>query len=318
MEKPAIRLGLIGLGRMGQNHLRVLSILKSVDLKFVYDADYEKAKELAENSGTTAYKNLDEALSSELDAVVICTPTSTHASYIKKASEHITNIFVEKPMTATLEEAKEILAIVKARHINLQVGFIERFNPTVQQLKNILDASGKVISIDFTRTNKLSRITDVDVISDLMVHDIDLALYLNGPVEKVSAHGAIDNNLISFSSAILTHKNGKFSRLQASRITEKKMRKIEATCEDIFVDCELLRKEIIVIKQSETFQEEGKPYKISSTHENIEVKQQEALLLELQSFIASCQGSKTEINPTAEDGLNAILICDQIQSGIYT
>jgi len=123
--------------------------------------------------------------------------------------------------------------------------------------------------------------------------------------------------LSGFSSAILTHKNGKFSRLQASRITEKKMRKIEATCEDIFVDCELLRKEIIVIKQSETLQEEGAPYKISSTNENIEVKQQEALLLELQSFIASCYGEKNPINPSAEDGLSAILICDQIQSGIY-
>ena len=317
MTKNTIKLGLIGLGRMGQNHLRVLSILKSVDLKFVYDYDFKKAQELANNHDTNAYENLDEAFNQELDAIVICSPTSTHAEYIEKAASFVKNIFVEKPITATLDEAKKVSKIVNDNNINLQVGFIERFNPAVAQLKNILDSTKKVMSIDFTRTNKLSRITDVDVITDLMVHDVDLALHLNGDVEKVSANGVIRNDLIVFSSAILTHKNGKFSRIQASCVTEKKMRKIEATCEDLFVDCDLLKKEITVIKQSETFQEDGKPYKITSTHENIEVKQQEALLLELQSFISVCQGETVTINPTANDGVNAIEICDKIQSEIY-
>lgn len=317
MTKKTIKLGLIGLGRMGQNHLRILSILKSVDIKFIYDFDHNKAQALAKTYETYAAQNLDEAFKQELDAVIICSPTVTHAEYIGKASAYVKNIFVEKPMTATLVQAQEIVKIVNEKHINLQVGFIERFNPAVGQLKNIIDTAEKVINIDFTRTNKLDRIVDVDVISDLMIHDIDLALYLNGAVDKITTNGSIENNLVSFASATLTHKNGRFSRIQASCVTEKKMRKIEATCKDVFVDCDLLRKEIVAIKQSQTVQEVGKPYNISSTHENIEVKQQEALLIELQSFISSCQGDKSDINPTANNGLNAVLICDAIQSGIY-
>lgn len=313
-----VKVGLIGLGNMGRNHLRVLSMLKTVDLVFIHDADTDKAKELAQLNQTQSFDTLDEAYQHDIDAVVICTPTSTHADHIETAIKHVKNIFVEKPMTATLEEAEKISALVQEKNINIQIGFIERFNPAVHQLNQVLEKSSNVISIDFTRTNKLSsRITDVDVISDLMIHDIDLAIHLNGPVKNVSAHGSTDNNLINFASAILTHENGHFSRIQASRITEKKMRKIEATCEDVFIDCELLRKEIIVTSQSRIKQEEGRPYTISAVQESIEVKPQEALLLQHQSFIASCQGKPSAINPNIEDGLASLKICNAIQNEIY-
>ncbi len=303
---------------MGQNHLRILSILKGVDLCCIYDTDHDKAHRLGNQYGVMAVETLDQVFIQDPEACIICTPTSTHAQYIRLASQHVKNIFIEKPMAASLPEAQDILALSTQKSLNLQVVFIERFNPAVQQLKHVLDSSEKVISIDFTRTNKLSaRITDVDVISDLMIHDIDLALYMNGPVKSVSAHGSVDGDMIDFSSAIITHLNGKFSRIQASRITEKKIRTIEATCKDIFVDCELLRKEITLSRQSQIHAKEGGVYRVSSIQENIEVKPQEALLLELQSFIASCQGQTNIINPTALDGLNAIKVCDAIQKEIY-
>ncbi len=314
-DKP-IRLGLIGLGRMGQNHLRILSMLKGVELAFVADADAAVAGRHGVTHGVPGVSSLDGVLDA-VDAVVICTPTVTHADYIRMVAGKVRNIFVEKPLADTLEEAAAVARLVAEHKINLQVGFIERFNPAVQSLKQVLDKSERVISIDFTRTNKLSgRITDVDVVTDLMIHDIDLALYLNGPASSVAAHGFAHGKMIDFASALITHQNGRFSRIQASRITEKKMRQIEATCVDMFVDCELLRKEIIINRQSEIRQAEGQPYTISAVQEAIEVRPQEALLSELQAFVASCRGQASAETPDVQDGLDAMQICEDIQKAV--
>ncbi len=316
MSNKSLRVGLIGLGRMGQNHLRVLSLLKGVELAFIADADLAVAQRLGAQFDVAGVSDVNSVLDSA-DAVVICTPTVTHADYIRLAASKVRNIFVEKPLADTLEEANAVARLVAEHNINLQVGFIERFNPAVQSLKQVLDKSERVISIDFTRTNKLSaRITDVDVVTDLMIHDIDLALYINGPASSVAAHGFAHGNMIDFASALITHQNGRFSRIQASRITEKKMRLIEATCVDMFVDCELLRKEIIINRQSEIRQTEGQPYTISAVQEAIEVRPQEALLSELQAFVASCNGGASAGVPRAQDGLAAMKVCEDIQKAV--
>lgn len=314
-EKP-IRVGLIGLGRMGENHLRILSMIKGVELAFVADADAAVAGRHGAAHGVPVVSNLDSALGS-VDAVVICTPTVTHADYIRMVAGRVRNIFVEKPLADTLEEAERVASFAVDKGLNVQVGFIERFNPAVQGLKQVLEKSERVISIDFTRTNKLSaRITDVDVVTDLMIHDIDLALYLNGPARSVAAHGFAQGEMLDFASALITHENGRFSRIQASRITEKKIRLIEATCADMFVDCELLRKEIIISRQSEIRQAEGQPYTISAVQEAIEVRPQEALLSELQAFVASCSGYRASEVPGVVDGLAAMRISHEIQKRV--
>jgi predicted dehydrogenase len=316
MANKSLRVGLIGLGRMGQNHLRVLSLLKGVELVFIADADRTLAQRLGAQFEVPGVSDVASVLGS-VDAVVICTPTSTHADYIKLLADKVSNIFVEKPLADSLEEAAAVARLVVEQNLNLQVGFIERFNPAVQGLKRVLDKSERVISIDFTRTNKLSaRITDVDVIADLMIHDIDLALYLNGPASSVVAHGFAHGNMIDFASALITHQNRRFSRIQASRITEKKMRLIEATCVDMFIDCELLRKEIIINRQSEIRQSEGQPYTISAVQEAIEVRPQEALLSELQAFVASCNHGISAGVPGVQDGLAAMQICESIQKAV--
>ena len=205
MANKSLRVGLIGLGRMGQNHLRVLSLLKGVELVFIADADRTLAQRLGAQFEVPGVSDVDSVLGS-VDAVVICSPTSTHADYIKLIAGKVSNIFVEKPLADTLEEAAAVARLVVEQNLNVQVGFIERFNPAVQGLKRVLDMSERVISIDFTRTNKLSaRITDVDVIADLMIHDIDLALYLNGPASSVVAHGFAHGNMIDFASALITY-----------------------------------------------------------------------------------------------------------------
>lgn len=312
--KP-VRIGLIGLGKMGQNHLRVLSLMRGVELAFVHDLDEAKAARTAEAHGAAWSADLATLLP-QADAIAVCTPTSTHADYVRKAAPHVRRMFVEKPLAHTLEETRSLAAFAAAEGIDLQIGFIERFNPAVQQLGAILAKSERVVSLDFTRTNKLSaRITDVDVVTDLMIHDIDLALHLNGPVADVSAHGLADGPMINFASAMLTHANGRFSRIQASRITDKKMRLIEATCTDMFVRCELLRKELQIDRQSEIQQEEGQPYTISALGQMVEVPPQEALLSELQSFVARCRGTEAT-GPGIDDAVCAAEVCDRIQREI--
>ncbi len=316
MSNKGLRVGLVGLGRMGQNHLRVLSLLKGVELAFIADDDEATAQRLGKQYEVQGVRDVRDMLD-QVDALVICTPTVTHADYIRLAAGKVRNIFVEKPLADTLEEVNSVARLVADQGLNLQVGFIERFNPAVQSLKQVLNQSERVISIDFTRTNKLSaRITDVDVVTDLMIHDIDLALYLNGPANTVAAHGFARGNMIDFASALIRHENGRFSRIQASRITEKKMRLIEATCADMFVDCELLRKEIIINRQSEIRQVGGQAYTIAAVQEAIEVRPQEALLSELQAFVASCQGQLSTEVPGVQDGLAAMQICEDIQRAV--
>lgn len=311
-----VRIGIIGLGRMGRNHLRVLSLLKGADIRFVYDKDEETSAKVAGVAAVHSAEDLDVALAG-VDAVVIASPTVSHADYVHRAGARVRNLLVEKPLADTAARAREVAEFAERDKLNIQVGFIERFNPAVQQLKRVLDRSSEVVSIDFTRTNKISeRITDVDVIADLMIHDIDLALYLSGPVREVSAHGVIRNELIEFASCVLAHDNGRYSRIVASRITEKKMRLIQATCRDMFVDCDLLRKEIAISRQSEVMQPQGEPYTITALEETLEVPPQEALVLELQAFLESCAGVPVAGVPGVSAGVAAMEICERVQSCI--
>lgn len=314
-QGSSVRLGLIGLGKMGQNHLRVLSMLKGVELAFVYDLDTSVANRAAQLHNSVTGADLEQLLPLA-DAVVICTPTSTHADYVRTSAKTVQAIFVEKPLAHTLEETRQLKAFADREGLDVQVGFIERFNPAVQLLKSVIEGSARVISIDFARTNKLSaRITDVDVVTDLMIHDVDLAIHLNGEVAEVTAHGMAEGEMISFASAMLRHTNGRLSRIQASRITEKKMRVIQATCTDMFVNCELLRKELVINRQSEIQRQGDGPYTISALEETVEVRQQEALLSELQSFVALCRDG-VGTGPGVDDAVAAAVVCERIQQAI--
>ncbi len=311
-----VRIGLLGLGQMGRNHLRVLSMMRGVEIAFVHDSAIDHARQTGEQFGVPAAGDLEAAVSG-VDALIICTPTSTHADYVERYAPKVGALFVEKPLAHSLEAARRIEQAVRDSGTRVQVGFIERFNPAVTALRQVLDDAARVISIDFTRTNRLSaRITDVDVIMDLMIHDIDLALLLNGPVAQIAAQGVDRDGLIEFASAQLVHENGSFSRLQASRITEKKIRLIEATCEDRFVDCDLLRKEILIHRQS-VIQERGMSfYSVSSQQEAVTVGLQEALLSELQAFIALVKGDTPASIPDFDQGVASLAVAEAISSQI--
>jgi predicted dehydrogenase len=305
-----VKIGIIGVGKMGENHLRNLDMLKQVEITFIYDVNKEKATLLSEQYGTKTSIDLDEDLP-KVDGVIIVSPTSTHYDYIEKVSHYVKNIFVEKPLTDSVETTKKVQQLVEQKKLNIQVGFIERYNPAVIALQKIIKNNNNVINIDFARTNKVSsRITDVDVVMDLMIHDIDLAILLNGKPLKINAHGYVNKGMIEYARAIITHNNGAFSNLVASRITEKRIRHISATCEHMYIDCNLLSKEVIVNKQ--TIEQYLDDVSITSKEETIDVRPQEALLLELFDFVSLCR-DKAPVIPNEKNALMAMEAADQIQ-----
>ena len=313
--KP-VKIGLLGLGNMGQNHLRVLSMLKDIELCFIFDSDNEKCAQLSQEYKVPAPQDIINDYG-RVDALVIATPTSTHCDYVKQASKLVKYFFVEKPLADTLQKSEEILNLSKEYGLKIQVGFIERYNPAIVALLEVLKQSRKILNIDFTRTNKLSsRITDVDVVMDLMIHDIDLAMFLNGPVKNINSYGITEHGMISFGRAVLEHENGIYSSLTASRITEKKIRQITATCEDMFIDCNLLSKEILINKQTLVDQYFDNIF-IASKEETIGLKQQETLLSQHLSFVNFCREIIDESIPTVENGVDAIFIAETIQKQIH-
>ena len=310
-----VAIGLIGLGNMGQNYLRILSTLRNSNLAFVYDKNFELAQQVS-NTLKVPTGNKLEVLLQSANAVIICTPTSTHGTMLRVAAKYVQNIFIEKPLSHSLESSISDVEFIQGHGLTVQVGFIERFNSAVKQLKLILSRSSQTLDLNFTRTNRLSsRITDVDVVSDLMIHDIDLALYLNGPIETISAQGNIIGGQIAMASAQCRHENGKFSRLHASRITEKKTRLIQATCIDLFVDCELVRKEVVIHSKSSTFQSKNGTSTISTLRQKVEVDQEEALLSEIKAFIMACE-TGVKNGPDEKNGLEAAKVCAKIQKEI--
>ena len=310
----SLKVSVLGIGNMGKNHLRILSMLKGVSISTIFDFNEEELKSLSKQYDVTYTLDINEALS-DVDAVIIVTPTTTHYDYFKLCVGKVKNVFIEKPLAENYIQAKEIRDLAKKNDMFIQCGFIERFNPVVAELKKFLNQT-TIIDTDFFRTNRLSsRITDVDVVTDLMIHDIDLALYLNGPIKDVIAYGKKENNLVAFSSAILKHENGSLSRIIASRMTEKKMRSIQVTTDNAFIDAELLRKELIIHQQSAITISSDDSYTVSSLEKQIEVKPQEALLVELQAFIMNCGGDKINV-PEVDAGVEFLRICDLILESI--
>jgi predicted dehydrogenase len=306
-----IRIGVIGLGKMGMNHLNILSFLNSVEVKFVSDQDNKK-----NNNKNFFFTKNPFSLLKEVDAVIIATSTSSHYAIIKKLGKKVKNIFVEKPLAHNFSQVKKIINYVKKNKINLRVGFVERFNPAVQSLLKIVKKE-KIISIDFSRANPLSsRIKDVDVVTDLMVHDVDLAILFNGNVKLVKSYGCKKFGKIFYATAILQHENGAFSRILTSRITQKKIRLINVVIENKYIECDLLRKEIYVSSNTKVKNYSNKNFTYKNLGEVIETRPQESLLSELQSFINSCRGLNDKYLANHLDSHEVMRVCEKIEKEI--
>ncbi|MDV3104097.1 UDP-N-acetylglucosamine 3-dehydrogenase [Thermococcus waiotapuensis] len=181
-----LRVGVVGVGMMGQHHVRVYSELakeRKVELVGIADADLERAKELAKKYGTVPYGDYSELAREGLDAVDIAVPTSLHKDVALEFINHGTSVLIEKPIAETVENAEAIIEAAEEKGVTLMVGHIERFNPAVLKLRELIDRGelGKVVTISAKRVGPMAeRIRDVGIIIDLGVHDIDVISYLFG------------------------------------------------------------------------------------------------------------------------------------------
>ena len=317
--KP-IRMGVIGAGRMGRNHCRVFSTLRHVELVGVTDLNYEAAKQVAQQYETTAFANLDALLTS-VDAVSIVTPTPSHFALALTCLERGVDLFIEKPMTATIAEAEMLVTLASNSQRIIQVGHIERFNPTYSELKHVIEGM-PIAAINFRRLSPYAGSNlDVDVIFDLMIHDLDLVLDLIPyPPQSILATGiSAFSNDIDHATAQFIFAEGPLLTLTVSRLTEHKVRSIEVTGLDAYVEGDLLNKSIALHRRMTgeylPQNQHNIQYRQESVIERIHVPLVEPLVVELQHFI-TCMRERRPPAVAAVDGLNALLLATQIREQV--
>jgi predicted dehydrogenase len=301
-----IKISVVGLGQMGVNHLNNLLNIKNISLINIYDKI--KRKELANKYNTKFSENIREVINNS-DATIIATPTTTHFKYFLECSKKIKNIFIEKPLVTNVKQFKKILQITKKKKINLKVGYIERYNPTIQLIKKILKKN-KILNLDFIRTNnRQNKIKDTNIIFDIMTHDIDLALYLSGDVKRISSSGVKKRNKIKFAISTLEHKNKCITRILSNSECAKRIRTLNITTEKNYISANLLTREIIITKKNFGKKSNNLEKKIYAPNKN-------ALLEELKDFIKSCK--KNPNNKLLDTFYKNTLICKEIQKQIFS
>lgn len=314
MEK--LKIGVIGTGHMGRNHVRNISDEKRFDFVGIYDVDYEHASELAETYGTKAYEKL-EALLDDVEAVVIAVPSSLHKEIGLKAAEHGVHALIEKPLATTSEDARILTDAFEKAGLKLQVGHIERFNAVVQEAKKIVDGQD-IFYIEAHRYSPFSgsgRITDVSVIEDLMIHDIDIVCDLMEPATVIDVRGngeRIRSGATDFASCMLDFSSNAHAVINASRISQGKERTIEIHTKDSVVFADLLNKTLTVTRSTELILDGGQSgtYKQDAVVQRIFVPIVEPLRAELKSFYNAVVNDE-DILVGGKIALRAIQICEK-------
>jgi predicted dehydrogenase len=225
MKMNKLPVGVIGVGHLGKIHASLYRDIKPAELVGIYDSDHDKAKKIADDLNITAYQNIDELLD-KTEAVNIVTPTSSHHDIARRALDHNCHLFIEKPIMASEQEAEEIIRMAREKEKLIQVGHIERFNPAVLALS---DVSLKPIFIESHRLASFNpRGTDVAVILDLMIHDLDLILSLvkSKPVQIDASGVGVISDTLDIANARIQFESGCVANITASRISAKKMRKM--------------------------------------------------------------------------------------------
>ncbi|GAB4337042.1 MAG: Gfo/Idh/MocA family oxidoreductase [Calditrichia bacterium] len=234
-----VKIGVLGVGHLGRWHTQQLQKIENAHLVGVYDSNAERCREIADEFQTTPYPSF-ESLLKDIEAISIVTPTTTHFDYAKMAIEAGKHVFIEKPITETVEQGNELIRLVKESGIKLQVGHIERFNPAILALEDIL------VNPVFIESHRLAnfnpRGTDVAVVLDLMIHDIDLILrFVKSPVKSIQASGgAIISDTEDIANCRLEFENGCVANVTASRISARKMRKMRFFQPNTYISVDFL------------------------------------------------------------------------------
>ena len=310
------RAGVIGVGSMGQYHARVYAELPTVELVGVADVDAERASEVADRHGTRAL-SMDELVESA-DAVSIAVPTAHHYAVARECVEAGVGVLVEKPFVADPEEGRTLVDLAERRDVPIQVGHVERFNPAVQAVAEIL-TDHEIIAIDAQRLGS-ARERDIadNAVMDLMIHDIDVLLSLvDEDVSLINAVGAEENRYID---AQLAFEGGIVASLTASRVTQRKIRRLSITTRKCWISVDYIDRSVEIHRHSLPEYVEGTSgmhYRHEGVVERPMVDSGEPLKEELASFVECVRTGETP-QVTAEDGLRALDVArriDRIASG---
>ena len=242
-----LKVGVLGAGHLGKIHLQILKDLEQIDLVGFHDPDADLATKVSHDFGVNYFES-EDALIEAAEAVIVVTPTIYHFQCAAKAVKKSRHVFIEKPITPTLKEAKKLVALANEANVKAQVGHVERFNPAFLAAKPYL---GQPMFIETHRLAQFNpRGTDVSVVLDLMIHDIDIVLsVVKANIRRVSASGvAVVSDTPDITNARIEFDNGCVANLTASRISMKNMRKTRFFQKDAYVSVDFLDKKIEVVR----------------------------------------------------------------------
>lgn len=319
MEKLSI--GVIGVGHLGKLHSKMFSQINNCNFIGVFDSNPEQAKLAANEFGVKHFDTIEELLSN-VKAVSIAATTSAHYEVAKVCFEKNVHVFVEKPITATIEQGEELVKIAKEKNLKFQVGHIERFNPGLLSLESYISEPMFIQSDRLAQFNP--RGTDVAVVLDLMIHDIDIILsFIKSNVKLVDASGvAVVSDHIDIANARIQFENGAVANVTASRISQKKMRKMRLFQKDHYISLDFVTG-VSEVYRLQPLDEPAQPNSISFgeigvgerkkrlIYEQPESKEVNALNYELQLFVDSVLKDK-KIIVSGEDGLRALKVAEII------
>ncbi len=296
--------GVIGIGVMGRNHVRIYSEMKQVTGLYLYDINYQAAMGLALSTGAVPCQTLTDLLDN-VDAVSICVPTHLHLKTAEEVFSSGVHVLMEKPICSSVREAGELQKMIGKDQV-VGVGHIERFNPIVPEIRRICK---EPLYIEFNRHNPSSqRITGSSVVEDLMIHDIDILRHiLLGDSYVLSAGGTVDL------AAALFRFGTTPAYLSASRKASKKVRRIYIEEEDLTIEGDFMTQEIFSYWKPEKYQVENERYVQENIIEKVMVNKVEPLKVELQTFL-DCARKGKPFPVTPEQATEDLRICEEIRS----
>jgi predicted dehydrogenase len=314
-----LKVGVLGAGHLGKIHLRLLNQSEKYTLIGFHDPDAINGKKVAVEFGYTYFDNINTLIDA-VDVVDIVTPTLSHFDCAKKAMEKGRHVFIEKPITNTLTEAEELLFLEKKHKVKGQVGHVERFNPAFVAVKD------NIINPMFIEAHRLAefnpRGTDVPVVLDLMIHDIDAILsVVNSKVKQINASGvSVLSNSPDIANARIEFENGCVANLTASRISLKNMRKSRFFQKDAYISVDFLEKKVEVVKMKDAPEIPGdfdiilqnaEGIRKQIYFENPDVENNNAILDELETFADAINNNTIPV-VSLEQGTNALRVALQV------
>lgn len=295
-----VKVGIIGVGYLGMQHARIISYLEEAELAAVADVDFKKALEIGNRHGVAYYQNYEEMLD-EIDAGIVATPTSEHFHISMNLLKHGKHVLVEKPITETIEQAEQLVETARSDGLVLQVGHLERFNPAVEAVENMI-SDPKFIEVQ--RLGSFSaRSLDVDVVLDLMIHDLDIILALiKDEVNVIRSSGIhVLSEKIDIANARLEFKSGCVATLTASRVHQGKVRKLRIFEPTSYYSIDYIDQEVKVFPLS------GRQTDIKT----LKIKKEEPLKKELENFLR-CQAEGKTGKVSGEEAMRALRLAHAV------